>query len=148
MPPGKRTTAYRHSTRPGPFQATPRRRSSTPGMATTPWPSLKKTGISLPLLPHGVGIDTNLPPKDTSLPAMHTLPGTMPSSLQSPEKNDDALLWAPTIEEAFHQATEWLDVCGRNGITLNLGKFRFALDEVEFAGFEIRSNRVASTSEQ
>ncbi len=56
--------------------------SSTPGMATTPWPSLKKTGISPPLLPHGVGIDTNLPPKDTSLP---TLPGMMPSSLQSPE---------------------------------------------------------------
>ncbi len=32
---------------------------------------------------------------------------------------DDTLIWADTIEESFHQATEWLDVCGRNSITLN-----------------------------
>ena len=55
---------------------------------------------------------------------------------------DDALLWSGSIEEAFHQATEWLDICARNGITLNPDKFRFAKDEVEFAGFEITSTEV------
>jgi hypothetical protein len=55
---------------------------------------------------------------------------------------DDTLLWANTIKEAFHQATEWLDVCGWNGITLTLDNFRFALDEVEFAGFEIIMSEV------
>ena len=27
---------------------------------------------------------------------------------------DDALLWSTSIEDAFHQATEWLDICARN----------------------------------
>ena len=55
---------------------------------------------------------------------------------------DDALLWSDSIEDAFHQATEWLDICARNGITLNPSKFRFAQDEVEFAGFEITRTEV------
>ena len=55
---------------------------------------------------------------------------------------DDALLWADTIEECFFQAVNWLDICGRHGITLNPAKFKFARDEVEFAGFEITSNTV------
>ena len=50
---------------------------------------------------------------------------------------DDALLWADTLEESFHQAARWLDVCGRNGIILNPDKFVFGADTVEFAGFEI-----------
>ena len=50
---------------------------------------------------------------------------------------DDTLLWADNIEESFFQACNWLDVCGKHGITLNPDKFRFAQDEVEFAGFEI-----------
>ena len=50
---------------------------------------------------------------------------------------DDTLLWSSTIEESFHQAQEWLDICGRHGITLNPEKFRFARQTVEFAGFEI-----------
>ncbi|KAK4325215.1 hypothetical protein Pmani_004175 [Petrolisthes manimaculis] len=41
------------------------------------------------------------------------------------------------LEEAFFQAVEWLDVCGRNGITLNLSKFLFAKTTVEFASFEM-----------
>ncbi len=32
---------------------------------------------------------------------------------------DDTLLWADTIKESFFQASQWLDICGRNGITLN-----------------------------
>ena len=55
---------------------------------------------------------------------------------------DDTLLWAPTIEGSFHKAVEWLDICGRNGITLNPEKFVFAQDDVDFAGFEITNNSV------
>ena len=55
---------------------------------------------------------------------------------------DDALLWSDNIEEAFHQATEWLDMCARNGITLNPTKFRFALDVVDFAGFTVTPSEV------
>ena len=50
---------------------------------------------------------------------------------------DDALLWANTLEESFHQTVEWLDTCGRNGVVLNPEKFTFGADTVEFAGFEI-----------
>ena len=50
---------------------------------------------------------------------------------------DDALLWSETIEEAFHQAVEWLQICATNGITLNPRKFHFAEDKVEFAGFTV-----------
>lgn len=35
-----------------------------------------------------------------------------------------------------------LDICGRQGITLNLHKFIFAADTVEFAGFQITSDNV------
>ena len=55
---------------------------------------------------------------------------------------DDTLLWSDTIEESFFQAANWLDICGRHGITLNPEKFRFAQEEVEFAGFEITNNTV------
>ena len=50
---------------------------------------------------------------------------------------DDALLWANTLEESFHQTVKWLDICGRNGVILNPEKFTFGADTVEFAGFEI-----------
>ena len=55
---------------------------------------------------------------------------------------DDTVMWSPTIEESFHQAANWLDVCGRNGITLNPDKFVFAEDDVEFAGFQITKDSV------
>ena len=50
---------------------------------------------------------------------------------------DITLLWSDTIEESFFQAANWLDTCGKHGITLNPDKFRFTQDEVEFAGFEV-----------
>ena len=59
---------------------------------------------------------------------------------------DDALLWADTIEEAFHQTVNWLEICGKNGIILNPEKFTFANDTVEFAGFEISSSAVKPCS--
>lgn len=55
---------------------------------------------------------------------------------------DDALLWADTLEDSFHQTVQWLDVCGRHGITLNPEKFVFGSDTVEFAGFEITPDTV------
>ncbi|CAC5407544.1 unnamed protein product [Mytilus coruscus] len=53
---------------------------------------------------------------------------------------DNVLLWANSIEESFFQPAQWLDNCGRHGITLNPEKFIFGQDVVEFAGFEITSN--------
>ena len=55
---------------------------------------------------------------------------------------DDALLWADSIEENYHQVVQWLDICGRSGITLNPSKFHFGKDTVEFAGFTIGQNEV------
>ena len=55
---------------------------------------------------------------------------------------DDALLWADTLEESFYQTVQWLDICGRHGITLNPEKFVLGCDTVEFAGFEITPDRV------
>ena len=42
----------------------------------------------------------------------------------------------------FFQAAKWLDICGRNSVTLNPEKFNFAEDYVEFVDFEITSNTV------
>jgi hypothetical protein len=50
---------------------------------------------------------------------------------------DDVGLWSPDTESAFFQVCEWMDTCGRHGITQNLTKFKFALDMVVFAGFKI-----------
>ena len=50
---------------------------------------------------------------------------------------DDTLMWSSSIEQAFHDAVDYLRLCGANGITLNPEKFVFAQDTVEFAGFEI-----------
>ena len=65
------------------------------------------------------------------------------STIQSKTKCvDDALLWSTSIEQAFHQAVEWLDTCAANGITLSPPKFKFAMDTVEFAGFTVTPNEV------
>ena len=48
-----------------------------------------------------------------------------------------ALQWSNSIEDNFFHAAQWLDVCGRNGITLNPEKFVFCEDEVEFAGLRM-----------
>ena len=50
---------------------------------------------------------------------------------------DDTCMWAHSIREAFFQTCEWLDLCARNGITLNPKKFQFAQDTVEFAGLTV-----------
>ena len=55
---------------------------------------------------------------------------------------DDAFLWSDSIADSFHQAVQWLDVCGRNGITLNPEKFVFSSPVVDFAGFTITMDSV------
>ena len=55
---------------------------------------------------------------------------------------DDTLLWSDDIEGSFFETVQWLDVCGRNGVTLNLDKFVFAEDTVEFVGFKISFDTV------
>ena len=55
---------------------------------------------------------------------------------------DDTLLSSDTTHDCFFQAAQWLEIRGRNGITLNPEKFTFAQDVVEFAGFEITCDTV------
>ena len=55
---------------------------------------------------------------------------------------DDTLLWSYYLERSFWQAVDWLDVCGRYGITLNPEKFVFDTDTVPFAGFKITQDSV------
>ena len=55
---------------------------------------------------------------------------------------DDTCMWADSIEEAFYQTCHWLDLCARNGITLNPKKFQFAEDTVEFAGMTVTPTNI------
>ena len=55
---------------------------------------------------------------------------------------DDSLLWANDIEASFYQAVDYLDLLGKNGVTLNPEKVQFAQDHVTFAGFEITKESV------
>ena len=50
---------------------------------------------------------------------------------------DDTCMWADTFEASFYQACEWLDLCARNGITLNHKKFQFAQDRVVLLGLPL-----------
>jgi hypothetical protein len=60
---------------------------------------------------------------------------------------DDALLWADNLEESFFATARWLNLCGRNGITLNPDKFQFGRDSVDFTGFKIgQTNETPLTS--
>ena len=53
---------------------------------------------------------------------------------------DDALLHSKDLTTS--SAVEWIDTCGRHGVTLNPDKFVFGQDTVEFAGFEITTDNV------
>ena len=50
---------------------------------------------------------------------------------------DDCLLYDQSIEESFYHAWDFLTVCAENGIVLNVEKFQFCQDSVEFAGLQI-----------
>ena len=59
---------------------------------------------------------------------------------------DDTCMWANTVEDAFFQTCEWLDLCAKNGITLNPKKFKFAQDTVDFAGLNITQTSIKPSS--
>ena len=50
---------------------------------------------------------------------------------------DDTCMWSNSIQEAFIQTCQWLDICARNGITLNPDKFQFCQRSVNFAGLTV-----------
>ena len=50
---------------------------------------------------------------------------------------DDGLLYDDSIEQSFWHTFEHIKLCADNGIVFNPEKFKFARDEVEFAGFEV-----------
>ena len=60
---------------------------------------------------------------------------------------DDTHFLSDTIEESFFQAANWLDICGRHGITLDPDKSRFGQDTVEFATTEITNDTVRPCEE-
>ena len=55
---------------------------------------------------------------------------------------DDTCMWSNSVEASFFQACEWLDLCARNGITLNAKKFQFPQDTVDLAGLTITQTNV------
>ena len=55
---------------------------------------------------------------------------------------DDALLWEFTTEKSVWQAIDYIDICGRKGITFNIPKFVLAADTADFAGFEVTPEQV------
>lgn len=55
---------------------------------------------------------------------------------------DDTLLWDGTTDSAFWHTLDYITHCGRNGIVFNPDKFKFACDEVEFAGFIITADGI------
>ena len=59
---------------------------------------------------------------------------------------DDTLLYDDTIEQQFHRACRFLDICGQNGVLLNPKKFQFAQDAVEYLGFKVTATGVEPTS--
>ena len=136
-PHGRHTTHNRHSTRPDRYPSTRRRPYSTPGMVTTRWPSTRQIVTSQHLLRHGVDTATARPHRASGDGYTSRYEGIVAHITEKTKCIDDSLLWSSDIADAYGKAAEWLDICGRNGITLNPEKFRFAKDEVEFAGFEI-----------
>ena len=55
---------------------------------------------------------------------------------------DDVLLFDYSIEDAFYHTWDYLVLCVQNGIILNIDKFKFCRDTVEFAGLKLTSNGV------
>ena len=121
-----------------------RKLSLTHGMVTTVYPFTETSPLQSSLL----GITTDIAQPHKASDGYTRRYNKIVSSIQNKTKCvDDTLLWSNTIEESFFQAANWLDICGRYGITLNPDKFRFAQDVVEFSGFEmILSNHARNTS--
>ncbi|KAK3759713.1 hypothetical protein RRG08_064434 [Elysia crispata] len=142
---GRHTTHPLLSTRRGLSHTARRRPFSMHGTATTASPFVQKTATSPPSSHHGADTATKPPPQgyiasgDGYTRRYDEIVAEIPNKTKCV---DDALLWADTLEESFHQAVQWLDICGRHGIILNPEKFVLGSDVVEFAGFEITPDRI------
>ena len=53
---------------------------------------------------------------------------------------DDVLLYDSSVEQAFWHCWNYLETCGKAGVTLSPDKFRFCRREVEFVGFNLGWN--------
>lgn len=50
---------------------------------------------------------------------------------------DDSLLWDDDLAAAFWHTVNYIKLCGDNGIVFKPSKFKFAMEEVEYAGFDL-----------
>ena len=142
MLPGKHIIPNHHFTKQGQSSKGRKKPCLMHGMATIVSHYTPMIGTTLHSSPLGDDIDTAQPHKGT-LPQVTATPDDMMKlSLPFQTKQNVLTIPADIIEESFFQAAHWLDICGRHGITLNPKKFRFAQNEVEFAGFEITNDTV------
>ena len=143
--PARHTTRHHPSFRPVPFLTGRKRQYSTHGTDTIAYPYAQRTDTSPPSSLHGADTATRQPLRGT-LPLVMDTPGDMMRLSRGSRTRQNVLTTsscrADTLEGSFFHAVEWLDICGRNGITLNPRKFTFGADVVEFAGFEITPDSV------
>ena len=59
---------------------------------------------------------------------------------------DDTLLYDNNIESAFWSTWEYLTLCANNGVVINLDKFDFCQDQVDFAGLVITKDGILPSS--
>ena len=60
---------------------------------------------------------------------------------------DDSLLYDPSIEQAFWHAIDFIILCNTNGMIFNMEKFRFAEEELDFAGFTVTMDGIKPTKQ-
>ena len=60
---------------------------------------------------------------------------------------DDSLLYDESTEDAFWHTVDYIIHCHKNGVIFNWKKFRFAMDEVDFAGFTITTDGIKPTKQ-
>ena len=56
---------------------------------------------------------------------------------------DDTLLYDTDIEQSFFHTWDFLELCARNGIVINVEKLQFCCDTVDFAGLRLTSSGIA-----
>ena len=147
--PVKPITALRHSGLQVKFPLELKRQYLMQLMATTQFLWTKAPNLSQLSLQNGG--DTNIAecPKDTLLlgkfwDAYTRRFDEILSNLPRKVKVvDDCLLYDDDIESSFYHAFDFLLLCAKNGVTINVEKFQFCQDTVEFAGLIINSTGIA-----
>ena len=60
---------------------------------------------------------------------------------------DDSLLYDDTTEQAFWHTVDYITHCNKNGIIFKKEKFKFGMDEVDFAGFTVTNDGIKPTKQ-